>query len=56
MSVYLKNENNILFANSFNDIKGTHSDYKKASREALRKLSEKVEKEISNQIIQHILN
>ena len=55
MSIYLKDGENILFANNFHDIKGTHTDYEKSSREALKNLAERVEKEISDEIVKQIL-
>ena len=56
MSIYVKDGENILFANNFNDIKGTHTDYEKASRGALSNLAEKVEKEFSDEIVKQILD
>jgi hypothetical protein len=56
MSIYFKDGENILFANNFNDIKGTHSDYEKASREALKKLAERVEKKITDEIVRQIMD
>ncbi len=56
MSIYFKDGENILFANNFNDIKGTHADYEKASRESLKKLAERVEKEITDEIVRKILD
>ena len=55
ISIYFKDGENILFANNFHDIKGTHTDYEKASREALKNLAERVEKEISDEIVKQIL-
>ena len=56
MSIYLKDGDNILFANNFNDIKGTHTDYERASREALKKLAEKIDKEVSDEIVKQFLD
>ena len=56
MSIYFKDGENILFANNFHDIKGTHTDYEKASREALKNLAERVEKDFSDKIVKQILD
>jgi hypothetical protein len=56
MSIYLKDGDDILFANNFNDIKGTHTDYERASREALKKLAEKIDKDVSDEIVKQFLD
>ena len=56
MSVYCKQGNDVLFAETINDVKGTHRDYERASREAIKKLVDKFENEISIQISNQILN
>jgi hypothetical protein len=56
MNLYCKQGEDVLFAENINDVKGTHRDYKLASREAIKKLADKFENEISIQISNQILN
>ncbi|MBH49268.1 MAG: hypothetical protein CMG69_00735 [Candidatus Marinimicrobia bacterium] len=55
MSIYFYEDNNIIFANNFYDVKGTHTNYKKASQEAIKKLAEKVKEEIGDEIANQII-
>jgi len=56
MSIYFYEDYNLLFANNFYDVKGTHTNYKKASLEAIKKLAEKVKEEIGNEIAIQIMD
>ena len=55
INIYFKEGNSTLFANSMSGIRGIHSSYELASIEALKKLAEKVESELSTEIAKQFL-